>query len=119
MNARRALVGCGMAFALAACAAVPRAGESELAAGIRLYESGSFENASQFLQRGIDRGLRAEDQVVAHKYMAFIHCALGREEQCRIEFRSALAIAPSFDLSAAEAGHPTWGPAFRSVKANR
>jgi hypothetical protein len=38
---------------------------------------------------------------------------------CRDEFRAALDIDPSMQLEPAEAGHPVWGPVFRSVKAGR
>jgi hypothetical protein len=40
-------------------------------------------------------------------------------QQCRDEFRKVLEIDPSFDLRDDEAGHPTWGPVFRSVKARK
>jgi hypothetical protein len=105
------------ALAVGACASMmPAAGEAEFAAGLRVYEQGRLEDAAAYLQRGLDLGLRATDQVVAHKYLAFVHCALGREAQCRDEFRLALAIQPSLQLAPAEAGHPSWGPAFQSVK---
>jgi len=104
-------------LALAACASIlPQPGEPELAAGLRVYEQGRLEEAARYLQRSLDLGLREADRVVAHKYLAFIHCALGREAECRNEFRMALAIQPSFRLAPAEAGHPRWGPAFDSVK---
>ena len=57
------------------------------------------------------------DQVIAHKYLAFIHCVSGREQQCRDEFKKALTIDPAFELTPAEAGHPVWGPIFRGEKA--
>ncbi|MBI2295732.1 MAG: TssQ family T6SS-associated lipoprotein [Betaproteobacteria bacterium] len=71
------------------------------------------------LQSALDAGLGKSDQVKAHKHLAFIHCSSGREPRCRDEFRKALAADPGFDLDPAEAGHPTWGPVFRSVKARR
>ncbi len=105
------------ALAFAACASMlPQAGESELAAGVRVYEEGRLEDATRYLQRALDLGLREADRVRAHKYLAFSYCALGREAQCREEFRMALAIQPSFQLAPGEAGHPRWGPAFQSVK---
>ena len=114
MNARHALAaGC---VVLGACATLIPAGEAELAAGIRVYERGRVADAASYLQRSLDLGLRESDQVVAHKYLAFIHCASAREALCRDEFRLALALNPSFSLNAAEAGHPTWGPVFRSLK---
>ncbi len=94
-------------------------GEQDLAAGIRSYENGSYNDASRQLQGAIDAGLGRSDQVKAHKYLAFIHCSSGRERQCRDEFRQALAIDPDFDLEPAEVGHPTWGPVFRSVKGRK
>ncbi|NJR71713.1 MAG: TssQ family T6SS-associated lipoprotein [Gammaproteobacteria bacterium] len=48
--------------------------------------------------------------------MAFIHCVANRELNCKEEFEKAFALDPKFDLSAAEAGHPIWGAAFRNVK---
>ena len=102
---------------LAACATLkPPAGDAELAAGVRVYEEGRLDDAARYLRRSLDLGMRESDQLVAHKYLAFIHCALGREAQCRDEFRLVLAIQPSFQLAPAEAGHPSWGPAFQSVK---
>jgi hypothetical protein len=42
-----------------------------------------------------------------------------RRQQCQDEFRKALELDPDMELSPAEAGHPSWGPAFRTAKARR
>ena len=63
--------------------------------------------------------LGEKERASAHKHLAFIHCASSRERQCRDEFRRALAVDPSLELDAAEAGHPVWGPIFRQVKGTR
>lgn len=94
-------------------------GEPALAAGLRQYEDGNYAEASKQLQSAIDQGLGPTDRVKAHKHLAFIHCVSGRTAACREEFRKALAIDSELDLPPAEAGHPTWGPVFRSVKAGR
>ncbi|MGH8623039.1 MAG: TssQ family T6SS-associated lipoprotein [Burkholderiales bacterium] len=94
-------------------------GEPDLASGIKHYEDASYSEAARLLQSSLDQGLGKADQVKAHKYLAFIHCVSGRERRCRDEFRAALKIDPSFELAANEAGHPTWGPAFRSVKSQQ
>jgi Tfp pilus assembly protein PilF len=94
-------------------------GEQDLASGIKQYEDGNYAQASRLLQSGLDKGLSSSDQVRAHKYLAFIHCVSGREARCRDEFRTALDLNPSFELAAAESGHPIWGPVFRSVKSRR
>jgi Tfp pilus assembly protein PilF len=119
MKCRTLLAG-GTALTVAACAAMTgRPGDLELEVGVRVYESGRFADAAQYLQRSLDFGLHKPDEVAAHKYLAFIHCAAGREPECRQEFRLALALDPAFDLKPAEAGHPTWGPVFRSLKNGR
>src|SRR5512134_368974 len=94
-------------------------GEADLTSGIKQYEDGNYSAAARLLQSSLDQGLGRNDQVRAHKYLAFIHCVSGRERRCRDEFRVALKIDPSFELAANEAGHPIWGPAFRSVKGQR
>ena len=92
-------------------------GEDELEFGVRAYEDGELAYSAKLLQASLDQGLRRNsDRVRAHKYLAFIHCASGRVPQCRDEFRKALELDPSFDLRENEAGHPIWGPVFRSVK---
>jgi tetratricopeptide (TPR) repeat protein len=92
-------------------------GESLLRAGISQYESGRYDESARSLRIALKRGLSKPDQVTAHKYLAFIQCAAGREAQCRDEFKRALRIDPDMTLAPAEAGHPIWGPVFKSVKA--
>jgi Tfp pilus assembly protein PilF len=94
-------------------------GAPDLANGIKQYEEAKYSEAARLLQSSLKQGLGSSDQVKAHKYLAFIHCVSGREGSCRDEFRAALKIDPSFELAANEAGHPIWGPAFRSVKARQ
>ena len=90
----------------------------DLADGIKSYEEGDYKTALVALQKAQDpKSSSRNDQVTAHKYLAFINCVSGHEEQCRSEFRKALMINPSFDLKPAEAGHPVWGPIFRGEKA--
>ena len=97
---------------------MPKGGQ-DLADGIKQYEDANYGEAARLLQSSIDLGLGKGDQVKAHKYLAFIHCVSGREQRCRDEFRTALKIDPSFELAPNEAGHPIWGPAFRSAKGRR
>lgn len=95
----------------------PRKAEQELSLGINHYEDGHYQAAAKDLQNALNNGLAFKsDQVTAHKYLAFIHCASGLERQCKEEFKKALELDPRFELSPAEAGHPIWGPIFRSVK---
>lgn len=110
-------------LALTACGSPPlrglfetSKGSSVLSAGLREYDNGDYAEAGQDLQTAIDLGLTDDEQAVAHKHLAFIHCASGRERLCREEFRRALALKPDLELSAAEAGHPVWGPIFAQLK---
>jgi hypothetical protein len=89
-----------------------------LALGLRQYEAGSYEDAQKSFTTSLDHGvLTREDQSVARKHLAFIHCVSNRDDQCRAEFRKALEINSRFDLTQAEAGHPIWGPIYRNVRA--
>ena len=89
----------------------------ELVSGIASYEDGAYKVASRQLQSALALGLESgAEQARAHKYLAFMHCVGGRDRLCRNEFRKALDTDPGFDLSAAESGHPTWGPVFRKLK---
>ena len=131
---RLVLLAAGLVVALAGCESAPikgvreafssltsrgHAGAQDLASGIKYYEEGRYGDASRLISSSIEQGLSRPDEVRAHKYLAFIHCVSGREARCRDEFRSSLELDPSFDLAANEAGHPIWGPVFRSVKAGR
>lgn len=92
--------------------------EQEMNLGIHNYEDGNYKIAAGNLQNALDGGLTSlADQLVAHKYLAFIYCVSGEKLACRGEFKRILKIDPKFQLTPAEAGHPLWGPVFRAVKA--
>jgi tetratricopeptide (TPR) repeat protein len=81
------------------------------------YDAGSYDDAMKSYLLALDSGLlTVPQQTNARKHMAFIHCVSSRAPNCKEEFEKAFAIDPKFDLSPAEAGHPIWGPVFRSVK---
>lgn len=91
--------------------------EKTLLAGIAHYEDGNYGPALRDLHRALDLGLKfTSDAVQAHKHLAFIHCVSGRPVSCRRAFDAALKLAPGFELSKAEAGHPMWGPVFAEAK---
>ena len=94
-------------------------GWAQLVTGLKRYDNGEFESATQALRDALRVGLGPGGQILAHKHLAFAYCVTNREKQCRSEFRSALSIDPNFELEPAEAGHPLWGPIYREVKAQR
>ena len=97
-----------------------RSAEDLLAAGIAQYEEGSYGQAQRLLQSSLAEGLATRaSQARAYKYLAFIYCVTDREPQCRQEFSNAFSADPKFSLAPAEAGHPVWGPVFRSVSRGR
>lgn len=123
-----AMIALGSAAGLSGCASDPikelqrvfkGEGEPLLQAGIKDYEDGRYPQASKNFEAALSAGLNQSGQITAHKYLAFIHCVSKRERQCRGHFASALELDPAFELAPAEAGHPMWGPVFRSVKARR
>jgi Tfp pilus assembly protein PilF len=95
------------------------AGSTYLEEGVRDYEEGNYRTSGRRIQYALEEGLSRPDRVKAHKYLAFIACVSGQQLTCREEFSIALALDPSFELDAAEAGHPTWGPVYKSVKAKQ
>lgn len=98
----------------------PRKAEQELSAGLKSYEDGNYAQAQKHIQNALNSDLTFKsDRVTAHKYLAFIHCASDRKKQCRASFKDALEINPDLQLSAAESGHPLWGPVFREVQAEQ
>lgn len=121
LAAATTLAGCSWAPIRDLRASISRAfhrdGEPALTSGIRKYDDGAYAEARKDLQTALELGLRDSDRVRAHKYLAFIYCASARKDRCREEFRMALDIDPQMQLAPAEAGHPIWGPIFRSVKA--
>lgn len=95
-------------------------GASALSDGVKSYDDGEYDKAQKSLHSALEQGLSLKsDQVKAHKYLAFTYCVNHRERQCREEFKKALEIDPDFELEPAEAGHPLWGPVFRSVKTRK
>ena len=122
---------------VAACAEVPKTGDpapkpvqpqitedslrkradEQLAQGIAQYQAGEFDNAIRTLTASLEHGMLSKvDQSRARKFLAFSHCVQGRDVPCRAEFRRAFEINSEFVLTAAEDGHPIWGPVYRDVR---
>lgn len=87
--------------------------------GLKQFDDGDYDASAKSLQTALERGLPPKDQVSAYKHLAFMHCANNRISACRDDFRKALTMDPALELSAAEAGHPVWGPVFRSLKGRK
>ena len=61
-------------------------------------------------------GLRSgRDPAAALRLLAFITGTSNRPADCEAAFRAARVADPAFQLSRPEAGHPQWGPVYRSV----
>lgn len=91
--------------------------DKKLNYGVLSYEEGNYQASIMALQGVLETGLSGKpEKVKAYKYLAFIQCVSGREAMCRDYFKKAIEIDPNFNLDSAEAGHPIWGPVFRSVK---
>lgn len=127
-GARMMLFGALVALLLSACGTAGMGGnsnqsghaEQDLEQAVKIYEDGDYATAIVILQHAQQNGLRSKyDQARAYKYLAFIHCTSARERQCRDAFKKAIEIDPTFNLQPAEAGHPVWGPVFRSVQSSR
>ncbi len=97
----------------------PSQGRATLEAGLKQYDDGDYADSAKSISQALELGLKDNEKVDAYKHLAFIDCASRRERQCREQFRKALAIDPNLELEPAEAGHPIWGPIFRSLKSSQ
>ncbi|HEX9397111.1 MAG TPA: TssQ family T6SS-associated lipoprotein [Burkholderiales bacterium] len=126
----RGVITVALAAALAGCSSdsfktlqqnlfVTSPGAAALKAGLKQYDEGAYAESAKSLHNAIGRGLNDPELANAYKHLAFMHCAGNRVVPCREEFRKALTVDPELELAPAEAGHPIWGPVFKSVKAGR
>ena len=91
--------------------------KSTLQAATKSYDAGTYDDALRGYLTALDSGLlTAVEQIDARKHLAFIHCINNRETSCKDQFEKVLVLDPAFLLSAAESGHPSWGPVFKQVK---
>jgi tetratricopeptide (TPR) repeat protein len=92
--------------------------EQMLQNGMQKYDAGEYADAYKLLESALKEGLRAkDDQVKAMKTMAFTLCLREHFRDCRNEFIKIYDVDPNFDLSPAEAGHPSWTKTFAAAKA--
>jgi len=97
-----------------------RTADQLLTAGVAAYEEGNYGQAQRLLQSSLAEGIPTRtNQARAYKYLAFIYCVTDRAAQCREEFNNAFSADSNFTLTAAESGHPSWGPVYRSVSRGR
>jgi tetratricopeptide (TPR) repeat protein len=92
--------------------------EQLLQNGMVKYDAGEYADAYKLLESALKEGLKEKgDQVKAMKTMAFTLCLRERFRDCRNEFIKIYDVDPNFDLTPAEAGHPSWTKTFASAKA--
>ena len=86
--------------------------------GLVKYDAGEFPQARALLDGALKEGLaKKEDQVKAMKYVAFTLCLEEKYRDCRNQFVKIYDVDPAFDLTPAEAGHPSWTHTFAAAKA--
>jgi tetratricopeptide (TPR) repeat protein len=91
--------------------------QANLGDGLKKYDAGNYDDAMNNFLQALDSGqLPVADQLTARKHMAFVHCLSGREANCKDEFEKVITLDQKFELSAAEAGHPIWGPVYRLAR---
>lgn len=91
--------------------------ERALASAISAYERGEFASAIRQLNPlTTDGSLDSAQQQRALKILAFSQCSSNARTACRQSFERALRTDPTFELAAAERGHPLWQPEFDRAK---
>ena len=96
---------------------LPTPGEKMIAEATRAYDDADYNKAIKLFQDAIKELPPIDEKIKSHKFIAFSYCLTNRMSLCRAEFEKILSIDPAYELQAAEAGHPSWGPSFRAVKA--
>jgi hypothetical protein len=91
--------------------------EQLFAEGSEAYEKGDYKAAIRKLSAASEAAVPGSAlQRDSYKFLAFSYCVSNQKPACRARFVSLLKIAPGFQLTRAEAGHPLWGPVFREVQ---
>lgn len=92
--------------------------EQLLSEGMVKYDAAEYTAALKLYEAALKEGLKAkEDQVRAMKFTAFSLCLENKYRDCRAAFIRIYGVDPNFDLTPAEAGHPSWMRTFASAKA--
>ena len=92
--------------------------EQMLADGMLKYDAGDYDASLKLLEASLKEGLKDKpDQVRAMKHVAFNLCLKEKWRDCRAAFIRIYDVDPEFDLSPAEAGHPSWTKTFAGAKA--
>ena len=92
--------------------------EQILQDGMVKYDAGEYPAARTLLEAALKEGLSTkENQVRAMKTIAFTMCLENKFRDCRAEFVKIYDVDPNFDLTPAEAGHPSWTHTFAAAKA--
>jgi hypothetical protein len=89
------------------------ANERALVTAIEAYDRGDYSQAIRLLTPlSSESTLDSGQQLRALKTLAFSQCSTNAITACRGTFERAFRSDAKFDLSAAERGHPIWGPQF-------
>jgi tetratricopeptide (TPR) repeat protein len=92
--------------------------EQTLQAGMIKYDAGDYVASAKLLEQAYKEGLGTKElQVRTLKHLAFSQCLQDRYRECLATFISIYDIDPEFDLTPAEAGHPSWTRTFAGAKA--
>ena len=93
------------------------ASERALVAATDAYDRGEFASAIRQLTPMLSDGSLDPAQLLrALKVLAFSQCSTNAVTACRQTFERALKADASFDLLAAERGHPVWGAQFARAR---
>jgi hypothetical protein len=96
----------------------PTEGRRALERAVAQFEQGRFPEAIRLLQESpeiLADGPQVRAQAL--KQLGFAQCVTGRRPACRRSFDALLTLDPAFELTPAEAGHPSWGTEFERAKA--
>lgn len=94
-------------------------GEKLVLQGMSAYDDADYNKSIKFFQDALKEPLTAAERIAAYKLVAFSYCLTNRPKLCRGAFEAIFELDANFSLAPAEAGHPSWGPSFRTAKAKQ
>jgi Tfp pilus assembly protein PilF len=87
-----------------------------LQSGIDAYKAREYDKAKDLLSKAVKEKISNDDQLTAHKHLAFINALQGNADGAYKQFMRAFKLDKGFELNKSETGHPAWTPAFERAK---
>lgn len=85
--------------------------------GKQFYTDRNYAESIKYLEMALSRkDLSKDNQIMTHKFMAFIYAIQKHPDKAKKSFRKAFEINKQFELDKSEYGNPAWTPLYDEIK---